>query len=93
MAPNYQMAKSQVAKNISIGLKKFEIARKYSKLPENIINCQKIYQHSEALKTIPKLEFLVRKLTIWQPWCRRMLFYVEASRCQSKIEINVKLMK
>jgi hypothetical protein len=48
------------------------MAGKLPKWPENCPNGHKIYQHlkihCKTLQNIPKLGFLVRKETIWQPW-------------------------
>jgi hypothetical protein len=55
-----------------------KLTKKYTKRPLNtpnghkIPNVNKIYIcneifHSKAFKSIPKLEFLVRKYTLWQP--------------------------
>jgi hypothetical protein len=56
--PNYHNI-TKWPQNISHGRKIFQMTIKYT----NIFN-------SKALQNLPKLEFLVIKYTIWQPWSR-----------------------
>jgi hypothetical protein len=55
----------------------YQMTTNYTKQPYIILNGRKIFQivkkynnifHSKALQNLPKLGFLVRKQTIWQPW-------------------------
>jgi hypothetical protein len=57
----------QIAAKLPNGNKMFQMAVVYYKRPKNITNLL----HSEALQNLPKLVFLVRKNTIWQP-CYRL---------------------
>jgi hypothetical protein len=56
---------------------KYQHGGKYTKWPQPLFNGRKIDQmvlkytkifHCQTIQNIPKLGFLVRKQTIWQPW-------------------------
>jgi hypothetical protein len=73
----------------------------YTKLPQNIPNGHKITSngrkidqicikytnilHCKTLQILPKLQFLVWKYSIWQPWCeRRDDLTFESTKCMTR---------